>query len=714
MFACLVTALLVIISAPQAASADAMNVDAVNAVRGAPSGTKRYSPLSSWLFTLNPDDAGSWRPVSIPHTWSSQKDIRTRGCYRTLLPTAGTSSGPTFVNQEDGSYRTSDGDGDSPSAAIVLDVGAANSRASVFANTVLFGTHDGGFSRFRFELPQMLITSPATMLELCVDNSANLTSVLPLAGDFTFFGGVFRDIGFWVVKMGVAVLDMFDLGSSGVKFVQTNALSRGKLRRGTFDARVRVSCFGNLTSTSVTVAVRVENPKTGEIVADASKTISILPTCLIATQVSVPFAIESPILWDGRIDPFLYRAKVELIQDNGITDSYATFIGVRSYYVDPQRGFLLNGRAYQLYGVNLHQDWAGLGWAIHKSHTQQNFKLMDELNITALRCAHYQHSEDTYTLADQYGFVVWAEIPNIGFAPASPALYFNAASQLRELIKQAYNHPSILFWSMANELLEFAGNYPFPLVSMLHNIAKSEDPYRMTTMAINTDPTHAANRVTDSVSINTYHGWYESTADKLGASLDAYHSSTLKAFGISEYGAGASIYIHSEHPAAGDHSEEYQAQLHAESWPQLAARRYLWWRTVWNFADFASAQRNEGDSRGMNDKGLVTYDRAVRKDAFFYYRCMWRRRDPIVWITARRMTFRDAVVNITIYAGGQGAEELRVILNGNELDTQLVKESCVHKFINVELANGKNEIRAVVGSGGKEFLSDVVSWYNVD
>ncbi|KAJ3134885.1 hypothetical protein HK100_003184 [Physocladia obscura] len=670
-------------------------------------------PTSRWLFSFNATDETSWRPVSVPHSWNIRDGLspnyrRAKATYRTILPTLGVSAdiSPLMNKGHDDEIELSNNDPDKNSVTIVLDVGAANAHAEVFANTILVGSHSGGFSRFRVEIPSAVITNPATVVDVTVDNSASLTDIVPLSGDFTFFGGIYRDIGYWTVRRGVPIFDMFDVGSFGVYFIQKNTLSRERPSQGIFDASIRVSCFGNLTDTRELILVlRIFEGTTSKSVVDISRNVSLpFSTCLVPTTFTIPFIISSPRLWHGRSDPFLYRPVVEIVYQESIVDSFTTRIGVRSYHVDPVYGFFLNGQPYSLHGVNLHQDWESLGWAISEVNTRRNFAMFDDLNITALRCAHYQHSELTYKLADEYGFVVWAEIPNIENAPISPGLYLNTASQLRELIRQAYNHASILFWSVGNELKIGNGNSPAPLVWMLNKVAKAEDPYRLTTIAVNTPLTHPMMTFVDTAAINIYPGWYGGKASELGISLDKYHITRPDlSFGITEYGAGASIYIHSEKPVIMDHSEEYQAKLHQESWPQLAARKYLWWKTVWNFADFASSWRHEGDRDGMNDKGLVTYDRTVKKDAFYYYKSVWNS-EALVHVIGSRFTYRDPVVDVTVYANG--VETVKLFVNGVLVGEMVLRTDRVHIFPRVQLSNGRN---VVVGTGGK--TESRVVWY---
>ncbi|KAJ3064625.1 hypothetical protein HDU98_011980 [Podochytrium sp. JEL0797] len=668
-----------------------------------PSTSKTYHSLldNVWLYSeTNSSVSSDWRPVSLPFTWNAL-DGQSGGEYR---------RGSAW-------FRTLVLVPDLDESRLVLDVGAASSVVDVFANEIYAGSHRGGFSRFRVDLT--LQAKQAQQWRLCtlllrVDNAKNISDVLPLHADFPAFGGLFRDIGYWVIQDHVPVLDLlYDLGSPGVRFRQTNALSKFAPRQGLFEAVVSVGCFGNLSESSTSFALKIKVLERGIPVVAVAEVHQLHASCLFPASFTVPFTIPKPRVWNGRIDPFLYTAIVDIEYKNIRVDSFTTKIGVRTYHVDSQKGFFLNGSPYSLHGVNLHQDWANLGWAITPSHTLQNFHEMNDLKITALRCAHYQHSEYTYSLADAFGIVVWAEIPNIGAAPANPAVFLNAGMQLRELIRQAGGHASIVVWGIASD--PDVGNpkdsFPYPLVWALSSIAKAEDPYRLTTMAVNTDLLNPIISLTDSVAVDLYDGWSNGTTiNQTGRDLDKYHSQNQNvALGISEYGAGASIAFHSDDPVPPDHTEEYQALLHEGSWPQIREREYLWWKTVMSFADFASGgKQREGDRPGRNDKGLVTFDRRVRKDAFWYYKAVWNSETPFAHVTASRFRYRVDIVDVKVYA--TGVESVALFVNGVEVGRMEVREDKVHVWRNVRLREGVNRVQAQCAGGVN---SNMVTWFHV-
>ncbi|KAJ3266482.1 hypothetical protein HDU77_000582 [Chytriomyces hyalinus] len=649
---------------------------------------KHYTSLSdgAWLFRMADGGAGSEHDttVRLPHGF---------GEHSAAWFARGLSVSQTLLD----------------SGAFVLDFGAVSAEATVFVNGMEVGRHRGGFSRFRLD-GSKYATAPFTVISVLTNNSRGLTDVLPLKADFNLYGGIFRDIGYHIVKRNTPVLNLFSNASPGVKFMQTNAISRYRPDVAEFNTVVSVACLGVMREDSRYFNVKVEvfYPGIGRRVASRNARFSLNFNCTIASSFTIPFSMRKPRLWDGRADPFLYSATVSIIYQQNIVDSYTTNIGVRSYFLDPERGFLLNGREYPLHGVNLHQDWLNLGWAITPRYTLQNFKMMDELNATALRCAHYQHSDYTYSLADKYGIVVWAEIPNLEVSPADPLYYANAVSQLQELISQSYNHPSILFWSLGNELsVTDASSFPMPLVFMLHEAAKLEDPYRLTVMAINTpDLSHSMLSIVDAVAVNLYHGWHDSSPNMTGPDLDRYHHSNNRiSLGISEYGAGASINFHSEFPVQRDHTEEYQSLLHEQTWPQLKMRKFLWWKTVFNLADFGNEADSEGEIHGRSDVGLVTYDRGVRKDAFYFYKAVWNS-EPMVYITSRRFKKREMQsVDVKVYANG--VQTITLTVNGVQMSEMDLREDRVHVWTGVSLLDGGNDIVASSSDGS---VVDSVRW----
>jgi beta-galactosidase len=428
-------------------------------------------------------------------------------------------------------------------------------------------------------------------------------------------------------------------------------------------------------------------------------------------EVALGGTVSSPHRWDGRADPYLYTAYVEVGSGGTVTDVVSQPFGFRSFAVDPATGFSLNGHPLDLHGVNRHQDRLNLGWAITDREHDEDMALIVEMGATAIRLAHYQHAQHFYDLCDRMGLVVWAEIPLVNHVTASQAFTDNARQQLTELIRQSSNHPAIVFWSIGNEQRNDDG----PTNTLLTNLAAlvaSEDSSRLSTYAqcctndITGLPTH-----TNVVGYNEYFGWYNGVYGDFAGWADNVHAMRAAVpIAVSEYGAGASIIQHADNPAmpvptSMNHPEEYQAILHEATWKQMAARRYLWGKFIWNMFDFAVDSRNEGDTPGRNDKGMVTYDRKTKKDAFFWYKANWSS-DPVVYITGRRFNPRTTpTITVKVYSNLDG---VTLTVNGTALPARTSTDH-VFTWTNVALNTGSNTVTAA-GTKGTVTANDSVTW----
>jgi beta-galactosidase len=420
--------------------------------------------------------------------------------------------------------------------------------------------------------------------------------------------------------------------------------------------------------------------------------------------------IGSPHLWDGQRDPYLYRVDAQLQVGSALTDLVTQHVGFRSYRLDANQGFLLNGHYLDLHGVNMHQDRLDQGWAVTDAQLDQDFGFAVEVGATAIRMAHYPHARHIYDLADQNGMVIWAEIPLINKITDSAAFTANAEDQLRELIRQNFNHPSIMFWSVANE--ERCCPDPNTLLDQLNTLAHQEDPSRITTSAVccvsDTDPIALHN---DTRGYNKYYGWYSGAAADFDTWATGYHTNNPNlTFAVSEFGAGASIYQHQVNPSKPVttgyfHPEEYQALVHETIWQSMKSKPYIWGKFVWNMFDFASDGRNEGDTAGRNDKGLVTYDRLTRKDAFYWYKANWSS-SPFVYISDRRYVNRTTpTTDIKVYAN---TDSVQLTVNGVSLGTK-TSSNHIFRWTAVALQSGSNTVQAV-GIKGTGTYNDAVTW----
>jgi hypothetical protein len=438
--------------------------------------------------------------------------------------------------------------------------------------------------------------------------------------------------------------------------------------------------------------------------------IMTLPPASVSNAVTST-VIASPHLWGGLADPYLYQTFVELWNNTNVVDVVAQPVGFRWFSVDPANGFFLNGQHYDLHGVDMHQDWYNCGWALTNAQRATNFMFLKEIGATAVRLSHYEHDDYTYQLADQNGIILWSEVPLIDYITASAAFYTNTEQQLTEMIHQRYNHPSVVCWSVYNEVTLDSGPSPTNLISQEVQIVSQEDPTRFSTAAANSSDNDPSTLYTQLIDFNKYYGWYSGVVTDFGPWADNIHATyPTRLIGVSEYGAGANIYQHSEDPvtepanAGPYHPEEYQNLFHESHWQQMKVRPFLWSKFIWNLFDFASDGRNEGSTPGLNDKGLVTYDRQVRKDAFYWYKANWTT-NPMVYITGHTFTNRlTNAITAKVYAN---CDSVELFLNGVSQGAT-TSTNCIFTWP-VMLQAGTNMVQAV-GTKGVTNVTDSLIW----
>ncbi|GJM25825.1 MAG: beta-galactosidase [Phycisphaerae bacterium] len=586
---------------------------------------------------------------------------------------------------------------------VFLRIGAANIVARVLVNGQAIGVHRGGFSAFVFELTGAVRWGQLNDLMVFVNNAPD-KSVPPYSADFTFFGGIYRDVS--LLFTGPLCVSPLDYASAGM-YLRVE-------RMDAVAAKIAASIkLNNADSTKEGVRLRLElTDLQGEVVAKSETTPEAVPPGNSMKLLSL--VVRDPRLWKGVADPYLYTATLSLFVGDRVVDRVEEPFGIRTFNVDPDKGFTLNGEPYRLYGVNRHQDRENLGWAIRRTHHDEDFAMIREMGCTAVRLAHYQHDPYVYDLCDRLGLVVWAEIPLINRVVDAPGFRENSRQQLIELIRQNYNHPSICFWGVHNEITApwEPGPDPAPLVTELAALVEQEDPTRRSVCAGTSPDEHPANWQTELVAFNRYFGWYHESADDFGAWIDQVHERRpLIPIGISEYGAGANIEHHALPPKKPRHDgpwhpEEYQALFHEVHWQQIQARPYIWCSFVWSMFDFASDQRNEGGTPGRNDKGLVTYDRRTKKDSFYWYKANWSK-EPFVHITSRRLERRDnPIVSVKVYSNCSAVS----ISVGDKLYAAKRSNDHIFEWPDAQLSKGKNMIHAVGTFAGKT-VSDECLWY---
>ncbi len=548
-----------------------------------------------------------------------------------------------------------------------LEIQGANSSATVYLNGKEMATHHGGYSTWRVNMTEELKDTD-NLLVIAVNNEANDT-VYPQMADFTFYGGLYRDVNIICVNESHFDLDYF--GGPGIKVTPE---IKGE------DADVEVEVF-------------VTNKKEGqqihyvlvdedfEVVAEAT-----------SDDTKVVMEIKDVNLWQGRKDPYLYTAIAELVEGEEIIDDVYADFGCRTFEIDPERGFILNGEEYMLRGVSRHQDKWGKGNALSPEDHELDMELIDEMGANTIRLAHYQHDQYFYDLCDAYGMVVWAEIPYI--SKHMPTGRENTISQFKELIVQNYNHPSIVVWGLSNEIgIGGADDDLLENHNILNDMAHEMDKTRLTTIAA-VSPCSIEDpylQIPDVVSYNHYFGWYGGETDMNGPWFDKFHERHPNIpIGCSEYGCEA-LNWHTSNPVQGDYTEEYQAYYHEELIKQFMSRKYLWATHVWNMFDFGADARNEGGENGQNHKGLVTMDRKYKKDSFYAYKA-WLSDEPFVHIAGKRYIDRvEDVTKVTVYSN---QPEVELFANGESLG----KKTAEDHFFYFDVPNvGETELVAVAG-----------------
>ena len=538
---------------------------------------------------------------------------------------------------------------DSEKEQVYLQFHGVNASARVVLNGKEVCTHDGGYSTFRKDVTELL--EAENHLLVYVDNSVN-TKVYPQKADFTFYGGIYRDVELLTVSKNHFELDYY--GGQGI-CVTPEVIGS--------DAKIRVQTWNNAPEGTVKVTLLDAE---GNAVAEADGT-------------DTTIEVKNVHLWDGVKDPYLYTVKAELFVNGEIADGVVTNCGVRYFKFDPDTGFYLNGRPYNLHGVSRHQDFKGIGNAITKEHHERDMELIREVGANTIRLAHYQHDQYFYDLCDKYGMVVWAEIPYISEHLADGN--DNTVSQMKELVVQNYNHPCIVTWGLSNEITISGRRYRRQMLKNHHELqkmVKEMDPTRVTTLACYAVCPHwqPVVHISEIVGWNLYLGWYIPGffLNDLWISLWKFLY-PKRCLGFSEYGAEGMPNLHSGKPKRGDNTEEYQNKYHEYMLECFKRHPYMWGNYVWNMFDFAADARNQGGEPGMNHKGLVTFDRKLKKDCFYLYKAYWTEA-PFVYLAGRRYEYRtEAVTEITVYST---CGEVSLYNNGKLVETK--KGERVFKF----------------------------------
>ena len=565
-----------------------------------------------------------------------------------------------------------------------LEINGANSTADVYMNGKHLSHHDGGYSTWRVEITNTL--REENCLSILVNNEANET-VYPQTADFTFYGGIYRDVN--IIAVPDTHFKLADWGTSGI---HVTPIMNGK------DAKVTIETY---------VAELQETDGLQYRILDASGKV-VAEKCVRETNIE--FVISDAHLWDGVKNPYLYTAECVILRGDEEIDKVFTRFGCRSFEINPEKGFILNGREYPLRGVARHQDRLGIGNALLPEHHREDMDLICEMGANTIRLAHYQHDQYFYDLCDEKGMVVWAEIPYI--SRHMPGGNENTISQMRELITQCYNHPSICMWGLSNEITMDGAKDQDMIRNhyVLNDLVHEMDSTRPTTMAcismcgMEEEIVH----ISDVVSYNHYFGWYGGNLEDYGPWFDKFHEKYPdKAIGVSEYGCEA-LNWHNSKPESGDYSEEYQAIYHESLIRQLFTRNYLWATHCWNMFDFGADARAEGGENGQNHKGLITFDRKYKKDAFYAYKA-WLSDEPFVHLCGKRYVDRvEDTTKVTVYSN---LSEVELFAN----DVSLGKKTAKDHFFYFDVPNqGETKLEAVAGEYKDESIIRKVDTMNPD
>ena len=642
---------------------------------------------NDWNFRFSHQvQKGTEVRVDLPHTWNAQDALSGKIDYKRGI---GNYEKNLFIRSEWKGKR------------LFIRFEGVNNIADVFVNRRHIGEHRGGYGAFIFEITGKVEYGKENSILVRVNNGEQL-DIMPLVGDFNFYGGIYRDVHLLIIDE--TCISPLNYASPGVRLIQDSVSHKYAKVRAVVDLS-----NGGSSNREVELNVRLLDGQ--RVVKEGTKKVNLSGNA--AMQQEFTFEIDQPHLWNGRQDPFLYQAEVILSRNGQMVDRVIQPLGLRFYRIDPDKGFFLNGKHLPLQGVCRHQDRSEVGNALRPQHHEEDAALMLEMGVNAVRLAHYPQATYFYDLMDKNGIIVWAEIPFVGpggyndkgFVDLS-AFRANGKEQLKELIRQHYNHPSICVWGVFNELTELGDN-PVEYIKELNVLAHQEDPTRPTTSASN--QMGDLNFITDAIAWNRYDGWYGGTPADLGKWLDRMHKDHPEiCIAISEYGAGASIYHQQDSlvktvPTSWWHPENWQTYYHIENWKTISSRPYVWGSFVWNMFDFGAAHRTEGDRPGINDKGLVTFDRKVRKDAFYFYKANWNREEPMLYLTGKRNTVRtQRLQTITAFTNQAGAE---LFVNGKSYGKTTPDSYAILEWKNVELQPGENEIK-VVSTNKKLPLSD--------
>ena len=631
-----------------------------------------------------------WEQVNVPHTWNADDmQKKTNNFY----------AGVAYYRKHYVFPESLEG------KRLFLRFEGVGACAEVYVNGYLVGTHKGAYSAFVCEIGSQVRLGEENEIVVKADNAAR-PDVIPVNHAlFGVYGGIYRPV--WLIVTEPCNIVVNDCASPGVYITQKNVSKQSA------DVSVRVKLDN---ATLAPAALELENAiytREGKLVKVHRQSFELTPQG-VQNYVS-DFKISHPHLWQGREDPYLYKVVSRLKQDGQVIDEVIQPLGLRKYEAVAGKGFFLNGKKYPMYGVTRHQDWWGMGSALTNREHDFDLEQIMEVGATTVRFAHYQQSDYIYSRCDTLGLIIWAEIPFVNRVTGQE--WDNVHQQMRELIRQSFNHPSIYVWGIHNEVYHPHG-YTAALTQSVHDLCKLEDPDRYT-VAVNGygHAEHPVNGNTDIQGMNRYFGWYEKKIQDIKPWIEKMEKEyPWQRLMLTEYGADANIEHQTE--LLGDalnwgsdfYPETFQTKTHEYQWGVISQHPYILASYLWNMFDFAVPQWKRGGVDARNMKGLITFDRKIRKDAFYWYKANWSK-EPVLYLTQRRNTERERrETSVTVYSN---LGTPRVFLNGRELDGVRKGYTDVHYiFDQVTLAEGRNVLRAVIVSDGKEYTDEIVWNYN--
>lgn len=622
-------------------------------------------PLNrGWYFNCGYESQSSGKVmVDLPHTWNAADAMFGNTDYYRGM--ANYSRYITLPPADEGQR-------------VFLRINAAQTVADVYLDNHFISQHKGGYTAFTIELTPYIRTGTKQKLDIRVSNAQTM-EIAPICGDFNIWGGLNR--GVELLLTDDVCIDPTFYGSSGVFFTQ-HAVSE---KSASLEVKTLLSVRqGNLDN--CTVAFSLLDARGKEVLRKEAPAIS--------AETVMNLTLNKPHLWDGINDPYLYTGIVVLKKNGNEIDRREERIGFRYYSVDPDKGFFLNGKPYPIQGANYHEDRAERASAFRPDDFRTDLDLIQEMGCTAVRLSHYPQAKLLHQMMDSRGLIAWAEIPFVNIYVSHPQYRENLKQQLAELIYQNYNHPCILTWGLFNEINPGWMEDPNPMAEELNKLAKQWDSSRHTVGASNQDD--RLNGIPDFIAYNRYFGWYGDECQEMGQWIDNEHRKyPERCMGISEYGAGGDVFqqtdslIHPE-PWGQWHPENWQTFYHIENWKLLSARPFLWCKFIWCMFDFSAAGRREGVTFGRNDKGLVTYDRSTKKDAFYFYKANWNKKEKVLHIASKRCRNRTiAQPDIQVFSN---CGEVELLVNGESMGKCYPDEVCVATWENVPLKNGENRI----------------------